>query len=124
MNIALWIVASVLALAFAGAGGMKLGKPRAELEPQMAWVGHASDGQVRFVGLVELLGAVGLILPAALDIAPILVPIAASGLVVTMIGAVIVHVRLGDKIAEAVPAIVLGAAAAFVAVGRFAIETF
>lgn len=124
MNIALWIVASVLAFAFAGAGTMKLSKSRSELEPQMAWVGHATDSQVRLVGFVELTGAIGLILPAALDTAPILVPLAATGLVLTMIGAVITHIRIGDRIAEAAPAIALGALAAFVAVGRFAIETF
>lgn len=124
MNITLWIVASVLAAAFAAAGAMKLSKSRTELEPQMSWVGHASDGQVRLIGVAELLGAIGLILPAAVDIAPILVPVAATGLAITMIGAVIVHLRIGDRIADAVPAIVLGLAAGFVAVGRFSIETF
>ncbi len=124
MNVILWIIAGVLAVAFGGAGAMKLAKSRAELEPDMAWVASATDSQVKGVGLVELLGAIGLILPAVTGIAPILVPLAATGLVLVMIGAVITHVRLGDPIAQAVPAIVLGALSLVVAIGRFGPEAF
>lgn len=119
MNIALWIVAGLLAVAFAGAGGMKLATPRKQLEPKMPWVADVSDGQVKGVGAVEVLGAIGLILPAALDIAPVLTPLAAVGLALTMAGAVVVHLRRGDGMAGAAPALVLGLLSVFVAWGRF-----
>lgn len=119
MNIALWIVAGVLAAAFAAAGGMKLATPRKQLEPKMAWVADVSDGQVKGIGAVEVLGAIGLILPAALDIAPVLTPLAAVGLALTMAGAVVVHLRRGDGMAGAAPALVLGLLSVFVAWGRF-----
>lgn len=124
MNIVLWVVAGLLAFAFLGAGLMKLTKPKAELEPKMSWVADVSDAQVKAVGAIEVLGAIGVILPALLDIAPILVPIAAVGLALVMVGAVVVHVRHEEPIAAAVPAIVLGALAVFLAVGRFVIEPF
>lgn len=124
MNIALWIVAGLLAVAFLGAGAMKLTAPRAKLEENMNWVKSATDGQVKLVGLLEVLGAIGLILPAALDIVPILVPLAATGLALMMVGAAVVHAKVKDPAADAVPAIVLGALAAFVAIMRFGSEAF
>lgn len=124
MNIALWVIAGILAFAFAGAGVMKLTTSRADLLPKMPWVADATDAQVRGVGAVELLGAIGLILPPLLGIAPVLAPLAAVGLAATMVGAVIVHLRRGDGIGDAVPAIVLGALAVFVAVMRFGSESF
>lgn len=124
MNVVLWIIAGLLALAFAGAGAMKLSKPRAALEPQMAWVADVSDGQVRAIGAVELLGAIGVVLPALVDVAPVLVPVAAVGLALTMAGAVVVHLRRGDSFAKAVPAVVLGALAVVLAVGRFGPNAF
>lgn len=119
MNVVLWTIASLLAVAFLGAGAMKITTPREKLAEKMHWVTTASDGQVKAVGLVEVLGAIGLVLPALVDIAPILVPIAATGLVLTMVGAVIVHVKQGEGVAAAAPAIVLGLLAAVVAWGRF-----
>ena len=71
-----------------------------------------------------MLGAVGLILPALLDIAPILMPIAATGLALMMVGAVAVHLRRGDGVRHAIPAIVLGVLAVIVAAGRFGPEQF
>lgn len=124
MNIALWIIAGILAAAFLAAGGMKLSAPRAKLEENMNWVKSASDGQVKLIGLLEVLGAIGLIAPAALDIVPILVPIAAVGLALLMVGAAVVHSRVKDPAADAVPALVLGALAAFVAVMRFGPQAF
>lgn len=124
MDLALWIIAGVLAAAFLGAGAMKLTAPREKLEENMAWVTDASDSQVKLIGLAEVLGAVGLILPAALDIVPVLVPVAASGLVITMIGAVATHLRRGEGAAAAAPAIVLGALSAFVAIMRFGPQAF
>ena len=125
MNVILWIVAGLLAVAFLGAGGMKLSKSRQELsEMDMKWVDSATDGQVKAVGAVEVAGAIGVVLPAIVDVAPILVPIAATGLAIAMVIAAGVHVRDGDGPKEMAPALVLGALAAFLAVGRFFIETF
>jgi uncharacterized membrane protein YphA (DoxX/SURF4 family) len=119
MNIVLWIVAGLLAAAFLGAGVMKLSQPREKLVTSgQAWAADASDGFVKFVGAVEVLGALGLILPAALGIVPILTPLAAAGLVVVMIGAIVVHARR-NELPGAVPSIVLLVLAAFVAWGRF-----
>lgn len=124
MNTALWILAGLLAAVFTAAGATKLARPRADLAPQMPWVEDFSDGQVKAIGALELLGAVGLILPAALDIAPWLVPVAATGLALVMAGAAVVHVRRGDPAAAVAAPVVLGLASAFLAVGRFALEAF
>jgi hypothetical protein len=80
-------------LAFLGAGMMKLSRPKVKLRERMTWDSFPESG-VKLVGAAEVLGALGLILPAATGIAPILTPIAAIGLVIVMIGAVITHVRL------------------------------
>ena len=124
MNTALWIIAGILAFAFAGAGVMKLTSPREKLLPNMPWVADFSDAQVKSIGGAELLGAIGLILPPLVDVAPVLAAVAAAGLVLTMIGAAVVHLKRGDGIAGAAPAIVLGALAAFVAIMRFGPEAF
>jgi uncharacterized membrane protein YphA (DoxX/SURF4 family) len=119
MNVVLWIVAGVLAAAFLGAGLMKLAQPRKKLvDSGMAWVGDFGDGAVKTIGALEVLGALGLILPAVLDIAPVLVPIAATGLAVVMLGAVVVHARRKEPQSIAVNVVLL-ALAAFVAWGRF-----
>lgn len=117
MNIALWIVQGLLAVAFLMAGGMKMAQPKEKLAQNMAWVEDFSQNAVRTIGLLEVLGAIGLILPLALKIWPVLTGVAAIGLVLTMIGAAITHARRGEM-PMLVPNIVLGALAAFVAVGR------
>ena len=124
MNITLWIIAGVLAAAFAAAGLMKLAQPKAKLaESGMAWTEDFSDGQVKLIGLVEVLGAIGLIVPAVTDIAPVLTPIAAAGLALTMLGATVVHARRGEK--SNIPVtLVLAALSAFVAVMRFGPNAF
>ncbi|MEI2817045.1 MAG: DoxX family protein [Microthrixaceae bacterium] len=124
MNIALWIVAGVLAAAFTAAGIPKLVVPRERLAEKMAWVTDATDAQVKLVGGLEIAGAIGLILPAALNIAPVLVPIAAIGLAAMMIGALAVHIRHREGLAAAAPAIVLGLLCVFVAWGRFGPHAF
>ena len=89
----------------------------------MAWTEDFTDGQAKAIGVVEVLGALGLILPAALDIAPILTPIAAAGLAVSQLLAAVVHVRRGEK--QMLPInLVLAALAAFVAVMRFGPNSF
>src|SRR2546423_1192778 len=86
MNLVLWAVQAMLALVFLGAGIMKLTKPRAEIAQQkgMAYAGDVTDGQIKAIGLAEVLGAIGLILPWALGIAHAFTPVAALGLVVLM----------------------------------------
>jgi uncharacterized membrane protein YphA (DoxX/SURF4 family) len=94
MTIALWIVNALLALVFLAAGAMKLARPKAALiERGMGWAQGVSDTNVKLIGLAEVLGAIGLILPLAVNIAPVLTPIAAIGLAVVMIGAAVTHVR-------------------------------
>ena len=95
MNLALWIVAGLLAAVFLFAGSSKLFIPREKLAkaPGGGWTLDFSAGFVKALGAVEILGAVGLILPALLDIAPIMVPMAAVGLALIMVGAAIVTFR-------------------------------
>ncbi len=123
MNITLWIIAGLLAAAFFMAGLMKLTQRKEKLAANMPWVEDFSAGQVKAIGVVEILGALGLILPAALDIAPILTPLAAAGLAVTMLLAAFVHARRGEK-QNIVVNLVLFALAAFVAVMRFGPYSF
>ena len=97
MGIVLWIIASVLAVAFFGAGLMKLAQPKEKLAASgMAWTEDFSGGVVKLIGGLEVLAALGLILPAVFGIAPVLVPLAALGLVLIMIGAAITHARRGE----------------------------
>ncbi len=119
MNVVLWIVAGLLAVAFLAAGLMKLAQPKKKLaESGMGWTEDFSDGAVKGIGALEVLGAVGLILPAALGIVPVLVPIAATGLALLMLGAAVTHARRKES-PNIVVNIVLLALAAFVAWGRF-----
>jgi uncharacterized membrane protein YphA (DoxX/SURF4 family) len=118
MNTALWIAQILLALAFGAAGVMKLTQPREKLLANMEWVEDFSGGFVKFVGGAELLGALGLILPAVTDIAPILVPLAATGLALDQVAAVVVHLRRKEP-RFIIGNVVLFAIAAFVAWGRF-----
>ena len=117
MNIALWIVAGLLALAFLGAGSMKAFRPKDALRANMGWVDDYSDTMVKVIGWLEILAAIGLILPAVTGIAVILTPLAALGLVLVMIGAIVVHTRRKEY--QGLPVnVVLLLLAAFVAWGR------
>ena len=116
MNIALWIVQVLLALLFLFAGGMKLVLPIEEMTKQMPL--PLPDLFLRFTGIVEVLGAIGLILPWLLRIRPGLTPVAAAGLVIVMIGATVYTLAAGD-IALALMPLVVGILAAFVAYGRW-----
>ncbi len=93
MNIFLWVLQIVLAAMFAMAGVMKSTQPKEKLSGQLAWVEDYSANTVRLIGVVELLAAIGLILPAATGILPILTPLAASGLAVVMALAINTHRR-------------------------------
>lgn len=124
MNIALWVAAGLLALSFLAAGGMKLSQPKEKLAAAgMGWTEDFSSTGVKLIATAEVLGAIGLILPPLVSVAPVLAPIAATGLLITMIGAAIVHVRRGEGQAVVAP-LVLGLVAAFVAYGRFFLVPF
>ena len=117
MEIAYWIVAGLLALAVLAAGGMKLARPKEALAASgMGWVSDFGGGTVKLIGAAEVLGAIGLILPKLTGIAPILSPIAALALAVTMLGAIVVHVRRKESFT---PSLVLGLLAVAAAILGF-----
>lgn len=118
MNTFVWVVQILLGLAFLMAGLMKLSQPLDKLKQRMAWVESLQPTQVRLIGAVEILGAVGVVLPAATGILPWLTPLAAAGLVLTMIGAMTLHIRRGDTASNLITNVVLLALAAFVIYGR------
>jgi len=119
MNVVLWIVAGVLAVAFLASGLMKLAQPKKKIvDSGMGWAEDFSDGAVKGIGALEVLGALGLILPAVFDIATVLVPIAATGLALIMLGAAVTHARRKEN-QMVVINVVLLVLAAFVAWGRF-----
>ena len=125
MNTALWIIAAILAAAFIATGAMKLRRSRSDLTGAgMDWADSLTDSQIKAIGLAELAGGIGVVLPALVDIAPILVPIAATGLAITMVGAAAFHIRRDDPPASLAPSILLGILAVVVAVGRFGPEAF
>ena len=120
MNLALWIIAGVLAFAFAGSGIMKLVQSKDKLVASATggWAADWSPASIKLIGVAEILGAVGLILPTVLHVAPILVPLAAVGLILVMIGAAVVHTRRHELSNVAINVVLL-LLAAFVAWGRF-----
>ena len=118
MNVVLWIVQIVLALAFLGAGALKLTQPRTRLAAQMSWVEDFGDVQVRGIGVLEVLAAVGLTLPALFGVATVLTPLAGVGLVLLMIGAAATHLRRSEPQMLVVNG-ALAALALLVAWGRF-----
>ncbi len=120
MNIALWVLQILLALAFGMVGIMKVTQPINKLEGRMGWVKDVRPGAVRLVGSLEILGAIGLILPAVTGIWPWLTPIAAACLALTMIGAMIVHIRRGEYSQIGVNVVLL-VLTLIVAYGRFVI---
>jgi len=123
MNIVLWILQGLLAILFLLFGGMRVVKSKDELKEmgdgRMDWVDDLSAGQVKLIGILEVLAAIGLILPALTNILPILTPLAAVGLVLTMVGAITLHLRRGDPRQALVMNAVLLLVATFVAYGRF-----
>ena len=122
MNVGLWIAQGLLAAAFLMAGVMKLLRSKEELrESGMGWVDDFSAGVVKAIGAVEVLGALGLILPTLTGLLPILTPLAAAGLVLDMIGAAFTHLRRGEAVPSAVVTTVLGLIAFFIAYGRFVV---
>jgi DoxX-like family len=114
MTKALWVVQGLLALLFLFAGGMKLILPLEQMTGPVPIPGLL----LRFIGVVEVLGALGLILPGLLGIRPELTPLAAAGLVIVMIGATVITLA-GDAAAPALIPLAVGLLAAFVAYGRW-----
>lgn len=114
MTRALWVVQGLLAALFLFAGGMKLVLPLEQLTGPVTLPGFL----LRFVGVAEVLGALGLVLPGLLRIQPGLTPLAAAGLVIVMIGATVVSLRAGEVVAVLI-SVVVGLVAAFVAYGRW-----
>lgn len=118
MNLALWIAQGLVAFAMLAAGAFKVVTPRTKLAEKMKWAATWSDGNVKLLGLAEVLGAVGLIVPWYTGIMPVLTPIAACGLLVIMIGAVKTHLDLKES---PVPPAVLALLCVFIALGRFGV---
>jgi uncharacterized membrane protein YphA (DoxX/SURF4 family) len=118
LNIALWTAQVILAGMFLMAGVMKSVKPIEELVVMMPWVSNFSSGTVRFIGVSEFLGGIGLILPAWVRIKPVLTPIAALGLVVVMAFAAIYHFSKGEYSAIAIN-FILASIALFITWGRY-----
>lgn len=126
MNLTLWLVAGLLAVAYLIGGGGKLIMQKEKIAaagPSARWVEDFDAGSVKAIGALEVLAAVGLVLPAALDIAPVLVPLAALGLVLIMVGAVITRIRR-HELTFMVADLVYLALAGLVAWGRFGPESF
>ncbi len=117
LNVTLWTVQILLALIFAMTGTMKVVQPIAALAGSLPALAHVPPALVRFIGIAELLGAAGLILPAATRIAPVLTPVAAGALTLVMLLASLVHISRGEFTVLLVPVLV-GALCAFVAWGR------
>ncbi|MEU1398505.1 DoxX family protein [Micromonospora zamorensis] len=134
MNVVLWIIQILLAVVFAGAGFAKLTQPKDKLRDMMRWVDPVPPTQVKALGAVELLAAIGLVLPPLTGIATVLTPLAATGLVIVMIGGILVHLRDMKKqdtaeqrrkeLQGAITCAVLLVLAAVVAWGRFGPYSF
>lgn len=114
MIIALWILNGLLALVFLAAGAMKALRSKDTLREGggMEWVEDFSATSIRLIGIAEVLGAFGLILPLLTGIAPILTPIASAALAVIMIGATATHARRHEKVATSLVLTVLSIASA------------
>lgn len=125
MNLTLWIAAGLLATVALAGGISKTFVPKAKLAAAHGgeWTAGASVGFVKTLGLLELLAAAGLILPAVVDIAPVMVPVTAVCWVLLMIGAMITHGRLGQFKLVMLNSVYL-VLAAFIAWGRFGPEPF
>jgi len=119
MNVALWIVQGLLAALFLFAGGAKLVLPLDQMAGPVALPGWF----LRFLGVAEVLGALGLVLPGLLRNRPGLTPLAAAGLVIIMIGATVVTL-VGGMVAVALMNVVVALLAAFVAYGRWRLAPY
>lgn len=115
MNIGLWVAQGFAALVFVLTGALKVFTPKDTLAQKMHWAAAWPPGRIKLLGLAEVAGGIGLVLPAALQIAPALTPVAALCLAVLMLGAVQTHRRLHESF---VPALVLVLVCVAIAAGR------
>lgn len=118
MNVTLWAIQVVLALVFAVAGATKLARPRLALAGRMPWVEDMNDFQVKGIGVLEVLAAVGLVAPPLLHVATFLTPMAAVGVILLMLGASATNLRIGEPKILPVNLLLL-ALGALLAVARF-----
>ncbi len=117
LSVGLWAVQIVLALLYAGAGFMKLTQPLDVLATDMTFVLVFPEWFTRFIGLAEVLAAIGLIAPAATRVMPVLTPLAAVGLMVVQLAAMVYHASQGELYMLPVNAVLL-ALALFIVWGR------
>jgi uncharacterized membrane protein YphA (DoxX/SURF4 family) len=118
MDIVIWVIQWVLALAFIAAGLMKAVRPIDKLAERMEWVRTSKPATVRFIGVAEVMGGLGLVLPMLTGIAVVLTPVAAVALALVMLLAAITHFRSNDA-KGAAPSIVLMVLTLIVAIARF-----
>jgi hypothetical protein len=118
MNLVIWVVQGLLAAMMFGAGMLKVATPRLKLAEKMHWAKTWTDGNVKLLGLAEVAGAAGLVLPGLLHVLPVLTPLAGICLAILMAGAVKVHIDFKES---PVPAVVPLLLAIFVVIGRFAL---
>ena len=118
MTIALWIGQILLALIFALAGFRKVVLPVEQLRARWNWMRHFTTPAIRLIGGLEIVGVIGIIVPKATGYLPWLTPIAAMGLALTMVGAILTHVRLREPKAAGAPVVLL-LLALFIVVGSF-----
>jgi hypothetical protein len=124
-NLLLWIGQILLALAFLGVGYTHtLGFDQASTRPGMTWLAAVGRDRMRIIGILEILGAVGLILPAATGILPGLTPVAATALAALMVLAAVLHLRRPGEGRNIVINVILGLFAALIAYGRFIVAPF
>ncbi len=118
MDTALWVIQVLLAIAFFISGILKVTQPVDKMAVRMKWVNDLTPTQIRGIGVLEVLGAIGLILPALTHVLVFLTPLAAVGLALTMVGAMLLHLRRNEP-GHMIPNVVLLILALVVVYGRF-----
>lgn len=118
METVLWVLQIALGVIFLMAGVMKLLTPKEQLVTKMEWATSVAPGKIKLIGLLELLGAIGVVFPLWLDIVPVLTPLAAIGLALTMLGAFSLHMKRKES-AMMLVNVVLFAMAVVIAYFRF-----
>jgi DoxX-like family len=120
MEIFLWVVTGLLAAVSLGAAANKLVTPREKIlqVPQMQWARDYSQSSIKLIAVAELLGGLGIVLPWAFDIARVLTPLAAVGLALLQVGALVTHARRRERSMIALNSALI-VCALIVAVGRF-----
>ncbi|WP_085871409.1 MULTISPECIES: DoxX family protein [unclassified Nocardioides] len=124
-NTWLWILAGFLAAIFVGTGLLKLTTPRDRLVASgMGWAREFSQEQIRLIGIAEVLGAIGLVVPPLLGIVPLLSPVAASCLALGMAGATAVHIRRREFLPDALRSLAVVVLCVVLAAYRFGPQPF